>query len=423
MLKATNIDRTRAGFALPIAVLALVVVGALVTAGFFMARQEGRIGIASKHAGEAFYIAEQGMNEVLANWSAVDYGKITKWTSDTVTGSVARNTADTIGDYSVAIYRLTDKFYWLESEGQVTEGNLLAGARRRMGVVAKINTAWIDPQAALTTRGQTTVGGTAEVNGTDSIPDSWEDLCSGFSRDDKPGILAEDSTIVDTSGSGQINGDPSLAEDSTINDSTFTVYGDLTWEDLTEVASTDGIHYPGGGTLSVVVPQLDGSSACDYSQDNNWGEPYQDTVYTGAGKGSAIEPVWNCQSYFPLVWSQGDLTIQGNSRGQGMLLVGDIAADGTWSGDLDLRGDFTYVGLIIVLGTFETQSADPKVFGAVLAGNADFDTADQDIIGGSVVQYSSCGVNQAILNNASLAKARPLNERSWVDLSNIAANN
>ena len=37
-------QKKQRGFALPVAVFALVIVGVLTTGGFFMARQEGRIG-------------------------------------------------------------------------------------------------------------------------------------------------------------------------------------------------------------------------------------------------------------------------------------------------------------------------------------------------------------------------------------------
>lgn len=35
------------------------------------------------------------------------------------------------------------------------------------------------------------------------------------------------------------------------------------------------------------------------------------------------------------------------------------------------------------------------------------------------IQYSSCSVRRAILNSASLSRARLLNERSWIDLSAV----
>jgi hypothetical protein len=94
-----------------------------------------------------------------------------------------------------------------------------------------------------------------------------------------------------------------------------------------------------------------------------------------------------------------------------------VEADGSMSGDLDLRGDFHFTGLILALGTFSTQSASPKIYGAVIAANGDLNR--EDIVGGSRVQYSSCAVSEALYNNSHLSRARPIDSRSWVDLSNI----
>ena len=95
--------------------------------------------------------------------------------------------------------------------------------------------------------------------------------------------------------------------------------------------------------------------------------------------------------------------------GQGVLLV---------DGDLDLRGDFAFYGIIIVQGRMRTQGQGNRVYGGVLAGNADFDT--QAITGGSVVTTSTCAVSRAVSESASLTRARPLHARSWVDLSAIS---
>jgi hypothetical protein len=141
----------------------------------------------------------------------------------------------------------------------------------------------------------------------------------------------------------------------------------------------------------------------------NWGEPYRSVAQTGY--------VPQCDDYFPFIYHEGPLRLQGNGRGQGILLVGKIDGNGNMTGDLDLRGDFHFGGIIIALGMFSTQSASPKIYGGVLAANSDLNR--EDIIGGSRVQYSSCAVSHAILNNANLAKARPLTNRSWVDLSNL----
>ena len=52
------------GFALPAAIGAIVIVGVLVTAGFYMAQQEMRISVANENASLAFYMAEMGAAEV-----------------------------------------------------------------------------------------------------------------------------------------------------------------------------------------------------------------------------------------------------------------------------------------------------------------------------------------------------------------------
>ena len=69
-------------------------------------------------------------------------------------------------------------------------------------------------------------------------------------------------------------------------------------------------------------------------------------------------------------------------------------------------------------GSFETQGAGNRIVGAVMAGNGTLD--NQDVTGASEITYSRCAITRAILNNASLSKARPLAERSWVDLTAVA---
>ena len=411
----------RGGFALPVAVLALVVVGVLVTAGFYMAQQETRIGIASQNSSMAFYIAEQGMNEVMASWSAAAYAQIPLWGADTVTGSIEQ------GDYSVEVHHLTDYIYFLESTGEVTQGGRYAGATRRMGLIAKIRTAWIDPPAALTTQGDVVVGGTALVNGNDSVPNGWDDICAGMELDDKPGVVYDSSGSANEAGSGDILGSPSPSEeDPEIDDSTFLDYGDLEWEDLVEYASISFGTAGSQTTMSGITPSLTGAE-CNTADQNNWGEPYTvETVVTPAP--TIIDA---CQDYFPLVHARGDLRIQGNSRGQGILIVGTINYDGdgnitSMEGDLAVAGNFTFNGIIIVLGAFETLAgASPRVTGGVMAANdltlgCTGSACVENLLGGSIVQYSSCAMQQAILNSAHLAKARPFEQRSWVDLSNVS---
>jgi len=379
----------RRGFALPAVIGALVILGILATTGFYTARRELRVGVASAHTNLAVNIAQAGVNEVMANWNGYQLGNILPWT-DTVL-------ADTIADgiWTVTIANANDYVYFLTATGEVTRGgDMWAGASRTIGLSAKILFANINPPAALTTRGQVKVSGTSDINGTNTTPPTWGPYCTGLSPNDTTGVLVDNATggNPSTSGGGSINGTPPSSEDSTIVDSTFTNFGDMDWAELTAFAQLDGKDITSlGGNISSVGPALDGGGRCNLNVLNNWG----DTVPTNP-----------CGAYFPLLYHSGNVDIQSNGYGQGILLV---------EGDIRLRGGFTFFGIIITQGTFTTGAGTNRVVGAVMASNAA--DLNQTFTGTGLIQYSRCAVTRAVLNNAALARARPLDERSWVDLS------
>jgi len=379
---------SRAGFAMPAAIGGLVIISVLVSAGFYMARQELRIGVASHHTNMAVNIAQAGANEVMANWNGYQLGNIPIWGDTTIV-----DTTD-VGIWAVNITNTNNVIYYLDATGTVTRGGeLWSGATRNVGIVTRLIYADINPPAALTTRGQVRVKGTAAIHGTDVVPPGWGGYCGP--TDNKPGVITNDASLVGTVGGGTITGTPPAQGDSTIVDETFTQFGDLDWDGLVTLAQLEGKDLTSlGSTINGTGPAVDGSGRCNETVLTNWGD---------------IDPTGACGSYFPLLYHPGPLLrIQSGGIGQGILLV-----DGT----LDLRGSFEFHGIIIVQGTFETQGTGNKVSGAVMASNADLD--NQAYVGGSTIQYSSCGVRRAILNNASLSRARPLNERSWIDLSAV----
>lgn len=380
----------RSGFVLPVVLGALVVMAIIVTSGAFVAQQEVRIGVASKHANMAVNIAQAGANEVMANWNGYQLGNIGVWSDTTLTGSTAG------GDWEVSIHNANNYVYLMRASGTVTEGGALwAGATREIGLVTKMVFADIDPPAALTTRGSTVVKGNAEIDGTNTTPPSWAPYCTGFATNDTTGVLTNDTSLIGTVGKGTVTGNPPYDQDSTIVDSTFTTFGEMDWAELTALAAAEGKNVTGLGTNINNTSPVDISGTCDETVLTNWG----DTLPTNP-----------CGSYFPLIYHGGpSLRIQSGGMGQGILLV---------DGDLDLRGSFLFYGIIIVQGNFETQGNGNRIVGAVLASNGLLD--DQSITGGSHVTYSRCAVRRAILNNASLSRARPLNERGWVDLTAVA---
>ena len=380
-------QKKQRGFALPVAVFALVIVGVITTGGFFMARQEGRIGVASEHASVVFYLTEQGLVDRMHDWNPELFGGLPFWGDTTFTQYYAG-----VGQVATRVTRMTDLLYFVEADGTVTMGGMRSGASRRVGVTVRLAKADIVPPAALVTRGPTSIRGTAEVHGEDEVPPGWGGFCPG-TLENKPGILTDDATQVTTQGAAVIHGDPPVAEDPYIADSTFTSFGDLTWGELTAMADI----VLAGGTLNNMAPDSTVAGVCLAGQafPSNWGNP--------ENPGAA------CFGWFPIIHVTGSARIQSGGVGQGVLLV---------DGDLDLRGSFVFHGIIIVQGSMGTQGSGNRVYGGVMASNADF--LAQTLVGGSVVTNSTCAVTRAILNNPGLTRVRPLASRSWVDLSAIS---
>jgi Tfp pilus assembly protein PilV len=382
----------RRGFVLPATIGALVIIGVLVTAGFYIAQQELRIGVASNYANKAVNIAQAGANEVLANWNGYQLGSIAIWSDTTITDTIAT------GIWEVSVANANNYVYFVTATGTSTEGGARwAGAKRSIGIVTKMIFANIDPPAALTTRGKTIVKGTALVNGTNTTPPSWGPYCGAIATNDTTGVLTNDTSVISLSGAGAIAGNPQYDQDSTIVDSTFTNFGNLDWAQLTALAQADGKDISSWGSVlaTPIAPDTTAAGRCDESLLTNWG----DTVPTNP-----------CGAYFPLIYHGGpSLSIQNGGYGQGILLV---------DGDLELRGNFLFYGIIIVQGDFQTQGSGNRIIGAVMASNSTLD--QQTVTGGSEITYSRCAVTRSILTNASRSRARPLQERSWVDLTAVA---
>lgn len=377
------------GFALPVAVFALVVVGVLVTGGFYLARQETRIGMASERATSAFYLAERGAMEVMSEWDMSTYGSLANWS----TATVSDVTID--GTWSVDVTKMNPRLFFLLATGTVTEGSgMLGNASRMIGMVARLNTAEIMPQAALTTVGDLKIGGSSYIDGYNEDPSGWGGLCGPLGGD-KPGVLIDDTTNVSYAGGAYgLEGDPALAENSNLTPDSLLSFGDLAWSDL--VALRD-ITIPGGTTITQLEPDsilAGGSYTCRTGLQDNWGDP---------GNPSGI-----CGSYFPIIYAAGNLNISASDMGQGILLV---------EGNLSVQGGHEFYGPVIVRGELKTTGTGGHFNGGVIAANVNLDSST--VLGDALVQYSQCAVTRAVLNNANLTRVRPLANRSWVDLSSV----
>ena len=375
------------GMALPLAVFALVIIGALVAGIFFTGRVEQRSGTNTAASAQAFEAAEAGVTTVLSRWTAGNYSAVQPGYST----SIARTSLGGKAAFNAEIERISRETFLLTVEGEqfrsATQDDANLIATRTVARLLKLDPVSMSVSSALLARGDVTVRGTADLSGGNTDPPTWSSGAGGVcdvNTDTLPGIITNGDVRV--SGSPTIDGDPPYEEYASVDDSAFT-------RPFNELAPSADITLLTGGNISPFpLAVLGDSTTCNRSSNLNWGEPY-------GGTGSGL--VTACQDYFPVIYSKANLRLS-NGRGQGVLLV---------DGDLDLAGNFVFNGIIIVKGTFESSHGTNVVHGAVMSSNATLD--DMTLAGTPTVNYSACAVSRALRGAADVS---PLAGRSWVQL-------
>jgi Tfp pilus assembly protein PilX len=373
------------GIALAVAVFALVVIGALVAGTFFAGRLEQQTGRNTFMAAQAAEAAEAGLNDVLASQKATALLDL-PINSDFLFATGLPDLP--VGNYTTAtrkINRLTENVFLVRSLG--TRANAAGGqlAARSLGQLIRLVQPDIVVTAGLTALGDVTITGGAEVTGMDGVPPSWVDpsvTCPPLG--DATGVRYNAGTLTIT-GAGTVAGEPDSTLDATLN--TTDMKKDF---DKLKALATLTL---GNGNPNEIVPAYTVSvpPRCDTKVQTNWGEP--------------LLPTDPCFNYFPIIYRNGNLKLQGG-RGQGILLV---------EGDLTATGGMVFYGPVMVTGTLSTSGNSgqgAKFFGGVIAGNVALDDLSK-LAGGALVSFSSCAIHRALQNSATLG---PLAERSWVQL-------
>jgi hypothetical protein len=367
--------KSERGIALAMAIFALVVIGAIVAGTVFAGRLEQRGGQNTIYAGQAFEAADAGLAATITSWPK-SYNALAVQDSAAVSETSLGGNAYTSGE----VVRINDLAFLVRSSGETRTAGGDVLASRLLGQLVKLNPTSVDIQAAVTARGTVTVGGNANVDGHDQDPTGWSS-CGSLA--DLAGVRTNDT--VEVSGSASLDGSPAqTAHDSSITDSLFS----KPFEDL--AASADITL--GAGSYNGMAPIYTTTTPvkCDKANSLNWGEPWMGTSF----------PL--CTDDFPIVYRNGDLDLQ-NGRGQGVLLV---------RGNLRIRGNVEFTGLIIALGQVESRGTGNKISGALLASNAELGD-ETTFIGNPVVTYSSCAVSKAL---QASAKVIPFASRSWAQL-------
>jgi len=370
------------GIALAVAVMALVVIGALVAGTFFAGRLEQRGGQNTVYSAQAFQAAEAGTSYTIETWEATTYG------SGNVGQEIPVGTVSLGGTttFIATATKLNDAVYLIRSTGQTATPGGTILARRLVGQLVRTKSPDIEIEAAVTAVGGVRVGGNALVDGNDNVPAgpaNWAAVCPA-PGDPLAGIRTDGN--IQTNGSPTILGNPPMQpNDTDVVDSIFT-------RPFDELAAIRDIQ------IMVENPTATGPATtglplrCDRTNTLNWGEPWYPAVPLTATV---------CQNHFPIILREGNLKLQGG-RGQGILLV---------RGDLELAGGVEFFGIVLVDGRLRTSGNGNKINGAVMARNVDL---DENFLGGTpTVNYSACAIARALNSNASVV---PLAERGWAQL-------
>jgi len=394
-----HVLQSERGMALAIAIVALVVVGALIAGAFFSGTQEQRVAENVRRVQASFGVAEEGVYDIIRGWgdptTRAKYAGLYSYPSvppGLDTAKFRKTSASKTGSYSGTMYKFSDELYMIDMTGQDTmslAGRIRGGgASQRLGLLARIRPLNLNVQAAVTSGGSNVVVGSASIDGNDHQPTGWPGCPPLDSA--KAGIRTQPDGSVSTSGHPLLAGNPPVLKDPTLADSSFSIYGDVTY---TQLAASATITLPAQNFSSSIGPAVTGTT-CDYSVLTNWGSP---TTPTGP-----------CGGYFPIIHITGDGTIINGQEGQGVLLV---------DGGLNVQGGFQFYGIVIVKGSIKTSgggSTPAHFWGTVMVQDtAAFTDTTNNISGSANLLYSKCAIIKALSKTGVGSMMR---SRGWVQL-------
>ena len=376
-------EKQREGIALITALFGVVVLGVMMSGMYFTSNQEYKGTRNALVEQRGFAIAEYGLNSEISNWdrfrnkpSVFPIGKIDSTQVYVANGDTAW----------VKVTRLTDRTFWVVSEGHANIGVAQLEARRMTGAYVRIAYPQIEAKGAITAAGDVNLQGSAVVDGDDVNPAGWTNC--GATVPTVPAVVVPPGATVNDKPSNY-GSSPTVVHDSAAADSnTYVRYGSESWITLTTNAD---IVLPGGHYGSDIQP-VGTATTCDKSSDYNWGEPTRPGVVVG------------CYNYFPIIYSQSSLKINGNGYGQGILLI---------NGDLEINGTFEFYGIVIVRDDITKGNGTMKLHGAAFAANLTLADPLSWLTGNQDIQYSNCAIQNALAGSAILIR---VTQRHWAQI-------
>ncbi len=399
-------QRDEGGFVLPVVMFGLLLMSVIALLGLVTSEDEMRASRAMRESSAAFYAAEAGMNRVYAEWDSYQASIDALVPGDSL--DLGWQSLDNGAEYRAVVHRWDagdQPIYQLTVEGRGP--GALSGQRRMSltvtagpgapGVGYKIGECC---DAAAVVRGTAIVEEGSVIDGHDEHPPGWEDagVCAD-SLYDRPGIVMQDTDLLELDEGGKVYGEPAIQEDPTIDDDDFFQFGpDLTWDDIKAMADVV-IGTPGDGielTGSQIYPRYNVDGSCDTSHPYNWGSD---------------DPNDPCFGHFPIILVRGDVALE-NVYGQGVIILDYWTEDGENMGtEFDLEDQATFNGIILGKGCVEIQR-NSILRGAVFAdGNYGNPLCGSDLNldmnKSGDLKWSQCAVDRAMLNSGLKDYAEP----------------
>lgn len=375
--------RDSGGFALAMAIFALVLLAAIVAGGYFSASQEFNIGRGMKSTTTSFYAGEAGIQQVLEDWDPTVYGALLA--GDTITiGPIGFEGG---GSYTASVVRVgsaadsAKRYFYIESVGRPASPTV---GERRQAVVVRATFPELCCDGAVKTYNQVLFGGGAQpiISGlNDDPPGTWPaSACAGIPADSAPGVIVRQAANVNDP--TRVQGQPPIWIDPTITPPTMFDFGDLDYDDLVAIADHQ---FPDGFSLNNSQPTVVGGK-CDRSNPLNWGAP--------------SSPSSPCFNYFPIIHVTGDLSLTGNGEAQGILLVDRY---------LTINGPFKFYGIALVKRDLIMGGSVDFYGGAVVGDDVRFNGATPRF------WLSRCATERAE-RLSKLTRPRLISRRAWVEL-------
>jgi len=384
----------REGMALPTALLAIVLIGALIAGTFFATNQEYRVARTSLSSERALMAAEYGQNRILNDWDM-------NWNNNMKTGDTVKRiySAGNATVDTVIVTRLRFNMFQVASTGRDVR-DPSSDARRRVGLLVRLDIPELPFYGAFNGARSIGMAGNYTGSGNDSIPTGWTDCPPPLPQ--RPAVASTSTANISGSGAGCsgpaytcITGTPQMGASADIGDTTKVLDN---WAELVAAAN---IVYDQSVTtiLNQLQPSYNGTT-CNKADPKNWGEPIVNV------------PATDCQTYYPVIYlksaakgATGPTTTISQGRGQGILLV---------DANVSFNGNFQWIGPVIVRGNVSSAGNGNKVLGGVTALNQGCATAPCNSLSGtSSFTYSSCSITKilALKSKPVLTRHRP-----WTDL-------